>query len=431
VSSTVAPLSAAPSQATDTLVAWIGAAALYLVVSYPYHAILLSWLGPFPQAVYGVVSILAIALLFARARPTLALEYQKPAFAAACALAFTMLVTFAVHRNPTVIRELLLLGLLCALLFRARGEETLKLLRAMTLIHVAFLVPAMIVVALFYGGLIDWPTWRVERLGFGPANPLFIRSDYADFEYYLPLWTALIPHAAVDEQGFGVAFVRQPLVFIEPTDTWLYSTALFWYAIADPRMPLRKFCIGVLALALLVSFSVAGILATAGAIVLCVAVSIGGRAMVPLAILAGALLLMAVPLETLLNLIGANKGEQLVFYRENVTVLDNLTLLGNAPAADEEPTSYGFLIVPYRYGLVGAAVILGVIAAMAFASLRLLGDAATLGWRRFPLFIGCFVSLVMLAKYPGIVPAMETLSLAAALSLRQRVLDPFSRALLH
>ena len=37
----------------------------------------------------------------------------------------------------------------------------------------------------------------------------------AGIEYYLPLWTALVPHAAVDEQGFGLAFVRQPLVFIE------------------------------------------------------------------------------------------------------------------------------------------------------------------------------------------------------------------------
>jgi hypothetical protein len=186
----------------------------------------------------------------------------------------------------------------------------------------------------------------------------------------------------------------------------------------------------IMGIALALSFSVAGILATLGAIAFCMAIAVGGRGMAFLVVAAALTLFAVVPIDQILALVGSNKAEQFSFYRDNVTVLNSLTLFGNGVSTDEQPRSYGLLVVLYRYGVIGAIALSAVMVAMAIAAFRLLREAHTLRWRRYPLFMACFVALVLLAKYPGIVPAMPAISLVASMSLRQTRMDPFSLILL-
>jgi hypothetical protein len=135
-----------------------------------------------------------------------------------------------------------------------------------------------------------------------------------------------------------------------------------------------------------------------------------------------------IPLYDFVRVLGSNKADELSFYAQNVTVFKDLTLLGHAASQRDQPLSYGFLTVLYRYGIVGFAVNLCVSVAILWAAFRLLKDAATLGWRRFPLFIGCFVSVALLVKGTAIVPTMAALCLAAALGIRQAGLNPLFQA---
>jgi hypothetical protein len=250
------------------------------------------------------------------------------------------------------------------------------------------------------------------------------RQHNQDFNYHLPLWVAVVPHAAAVEQGFGLSFTRQSFLYTEPSDVWYFMAGAFWIAVADTRMPARTLCLVVLGVALALSFSVFGILVTAVALMFAVGSALGGRllmACVAAAILAGVTL---VPLEDWVRLLGSNKADEFSFYTQNVTVFSDLTLLGHVASQKEQPLSYGFLTVLYRYGVVGFAVNVCVSAMILWAGFRLLNERAALGWRRFPLFIGCFVSVALLIKGTAIVPTMAALILGAALGFRQARLDP-------
>jgi hypothetical protein len=151
----------------------------------------------------------------------------------------------------------------------------------------------------------------------------------------------------------------------------------------------------------------------------------------PLAVfcIAGAavLLIVNVPLDKLISLVGSNKKDQLQFYATNVDVFSSLTVFGNPPLANDQTQSYGALMVIYRYGVVGAAVFGTIYVALGAASFRLLLDKARLGWRRYPLFIGCFVPLVLQTKYPGIVPVVPAICVAVGLSTQLERTSPFHR----
>jgi hypothetical protein len=410
---------------------WIVAAVLYVVVSYPYQAVVFPWLGAFPQVTYAVLCMLGILIMFSHRGARVPLEHRRQIVLGVCLLTCSMLTTLALDRNPTVVRDLLLLGLLATLLFKTRGSETVQIVRSLIHISTMALVPAMLVVAMFYTGLIDWPSWNVERLGLPSSNPLSIRAGLGDFDYYLPLWVAIVPHLGATDQGFGLQFVRQPFLYIEPADTWLYTSGLFWLAVADSKLPGRTICLSILGLALALSFSVVGVLATIAALMFCVAMAAGGGALVMLLLGAVATLFAILPIDQMLALVGSNKADQFAYYAANVSLLNDLTMFGHSTSPDEQPLSYGFLIVLNRYGVIGAAVILGVILALGFAYFRLLRDASALGWRRYPIFIACFVSLAMLTKYPGIVPAMPAICLGTALSLRLMRIDPLSMSLVR
>ena len=192
-------------------------------------------------------------------------------------------------------------------------------------------------------------------------------------------------------------------------------------------MPGRGPCLVVLGIALALSFSVFGILATAGALMLVAAMWLGGRSLVLLLTVATLAALPFIPLDKWVRVLGSNKAEQVAFYSQNVEVFSNLTLLGHGASQHEQPTSYGFLIILYSYGIVGFAVSLGVTAAALWATFRLLGEASTLGWRRFALFVACLVSIALLIKNTSIVPTMPAICLGAALGLRQARLHPLAR----
>jgi hypothetical protein len=180
-----------------------------------------------------------------------------------------------------------------------------------------------------------------------------------------------------------------------------------------------------------VSFSVAGILATVGAALVCVGIVVGGRMLV-FGIIGGiALVFSVLPLDFLLNLIAENKASQLEFYTDNLKVLSNPTLFGSTDFAERQDVNYGILSVIDRYGFVGFGVAVLCLLAFALMAFHLLSDEKNLGWKRFPLFIGSAVSLAMTVKYPGIVPAMPTMCLAAALSFRQFQMNPFASAALR
>jgi hypothetical protein len=83
------------------------------------------------------------------------------------------------------------------------------------------LLLAFLDVSMFYAHWIDWPTWSVERLTLDATNPVLIRQEWGDADYYPPLRIALVPQALdVTDQGFGFHFVRQPFVYTEPSGTW-------------------------------------------------------------------------------------------------------------------------------------------------------------------------------------------------------------------
>jgi hypothetical protein len=416
--------------ASAQYVTWIVAAILYIAVTYPYQAVVFPWLGSSPQIVYVVLCLVGMAMLSSFVTSGVVVEHRRTVIVAILVLTIPMLMTLAIYLNPTVIRDLLLVTLIVMVWFRTQGHANLQIMRALIYISVAALLLAILVVPMFYAHWIDWPTWSVDRLALDAANPVRTRQEYADADYYLPLWMALVPQVQVADQGFGVEFIRQPFVFTEPSGTWYYTASLFWLAVADSRLAWRKFCLVVLGIALVFSFSVAGILATIAAVLFCVAFAVGGRAVVLVIVAAAVALLAIVPIDQILALLGSNKSDQFSFYRDNVTVLTSLTWFGNSVSMDEQPRSYGLLVVLYRYGVVGAAALLLMIVLMTIASFRLLRDTYTLSWRRYPLFIGCFVALALLTKYPGIVPAVPAIVLAASISLRQTRTDPLSLTLL-
>jgi hypothetical protein len=420
-------LSARLSTHAHPALSWSLALVVYVVVSYPYHAVLLTTFGGYPQAVYIALCGFGLLLLFAHRRTAMPVEYSRVTGLVIAAFVGVMALSYLHTRNPTVIRELLLLGIVILVFLRIRGVDALMVLRALVYIAVIFLLPALVVVALFYSGAIDWPNWRVERLGLAPSNPVLVRGLIGNFEYYLPMWLAFVPHGSQIDHGFGLVFVRQPLVYIEPTDTWLYCAGLFWLAVADERMALRRLCIAVLGVTLAVSFSAAGVLATMGSVLICIGVYFGGRTLM-LAVLGGfAVLVSLVPLEVLLGFVAENKAAQLEFYSENIQVLTEPTMFGNADFT-KQGANYGLLTVLDRYGMVGLGYLLIALAVFAATAFHLLNDRQNLGWRRFPLFIGSAVTLAMTAKYPGLVPAMPALCLAATLSFRQYLRNPFDAA---
>jgi hypothetical protein len=334
-----------------------------------------------------------------------------------------MLMTFAVHVNLTVIRELLLLTVV-ATAVRAMSAGDMGLTRAFIYITAVAFLPAFIAVTLFYAHWLDWPTWAAEHLNLSETNPLLTRAG--DFDFYVPLWVAVIPHAVAIDQGFGLNFVRQTFVYIEPTDVWYFVSGPFWIALADTKMPARTMCLTVMGIALALSFSVFGILVTAIAIMLAAAMMLGGRALVAGICITMLVALPFVPLYEWVQLLGSNKADEVRFYAENVTVLRDVTLLGHPALQVEQPLSYGFLTVIYRYGIVGFGVTVGVALAILWAGFRLLGDKV-LGWRQYPLFIACFVSVAQLVKGTTVVPTMAALSLAMAIGIRQGRLGPFNR----
>jgi hypothetical protein len=405
---------------------WVGAAALYFVVSYPFQGVVYSWCGDFVQIAFVVACGVSAFALQAQRRGEPP-QYSVAAKIAVGALALAMLVTLAAHGNPTVIREMLLLAVI-AVAWRATIKANLEPVRALIYVTVAALVPAFVVSAMFYAHWIDWPTWSVDHLNLADSNPLKIRQNWGDFNYYLPLWVAVVPNAFdVADQGLGLSFIRQSFLYTEPSDVWFYGAGLFWIAVADVKMPARALCLVVLGIALALSFSVFGILVTAAALMLALAMALGGRGAVLLLAVATLAALPFVPLDKLVRLLGSNKADQINFYTQNLQVFGDLTWLGHGASPDEQPLSYGFLVILYRYGIVGFAVSLGVTAAIVWASIRLLSDAATLGWRRFPLFIACFVSVALLIKDTGIVPTMPAICLAAALGFRQARLHPLAK----
>jgi hypothetical protein len=407
---------------------WIAAVGLYFVASYPSQGVAYSWCGDAAQIVFvilGVVAALAI-LLLPRGD---AMQYPKLIWIASGVLALTMLATLVAYANLTVVREFILLFVIAASV-RMLASGELDLARAFIYVTVAALIASFLAVSMFYAHWLDWPSWSVERLGLAETNPLRTRQFNADFDFYLPLWMAVVPSPTthgVTEQGFGLAFVRQSFVYIEPSDVWYAVAGWFGIALVDTKMPARTLCLVVLGLALALSFSVFGILVTVLAVVFAFAMAVGGRWLVAAAVLAILAILPFIPIYEWVQMIGSNKADELAFYVQNVTVLSDLTLLGHAASQKEQPISYGFLIVLYRYGMVGFAVMLCVSIAILWAAFRLLRDQAVLGWRRFPLFIACFTSVALLVKGGTIVPTMAALTLATALGIRQNRLDPLTR----
>lgn len=422
-------LSAVAPQSSRVL-ALVTAVLLYVAVTYPFQPVVFLLLGASPQVVYALLCLAGVVASSAYRRPTFAMEHKLGAQLVVAVLTCSMLLTLVRYQNPTVIRELLVLAFIVMLVFRAHGAATLRIIRLLVYISVVALVPALVIVALFHAGLIDWPTWAVGRLGLAPGSPVINRQISGDANYYLPLWLALVPDMAATDQGFGLHFTRQPLIYMEPTDTWYFTGGLFWFAVADRNLAARGFCLTIMAIALAVSFSVAGVIATILGAVICLALTFGGRKAVYLIIAAGALLLVTVPLDHLVAIVGGNKAGEFEHYKANVEVLSHVTLFGNPATGDDQPLSYGALTVLYRYGVLGAAVLLAVVSAMAVVTFAVLQDQARLGWRRFPLFLGCFVSLAGATKFPSIVPAMPAILLAGTLSLRQGRTDPFTLGLL-
>ncbi len=405
------------TDATVRYLVWVGATAMYFVASYPFQGVLYSWCGDSVQIVYVVLGGVSALALLSLPRRGLA-QYRRTQWVAVCALVLTMLVTLAIYGNLTVVRELLLLVVI-ATAVRVMSAGDTEPARALVYVMVAALIPAFFATALFYTHLIDWPSWNVEHLGLSDTNPLRSRQFKADFDYYLPLWVAVVPQGSAVEQGLGLSFVRQPFVFAEPSELWYFAAGPFWLAVADEKLPARALCLTVLGIALGLSFSVYGILVTLAGLMFAAAMAVGGRLFVFLIAASIVAALPFVPLYEWVSMLGSNKAEELSFYTQNVTVFSDLTLLGHVASQKEQPLSYGFLSVLYRYGVVGFAVNLCVSAAILWAGFRLLRNVSALGWQRFPLFIACFVSVALLVKGTTIVPSMAALSLGAALGFGQ------------
>ena len=127
-------------------------------------------------------------------------------------------------------------------------------------------------------------------------------------------------------------------------------------------------------------------------------------------------------------MIGGNKAAEFQFYRDNIEFARDLTFFGHAVVAGEQNLphgqTYGLLMVMFRYGLIGMLTVLTVVVMMAAAAFQILADEARLGWRRYLLFVGCFVSLAMYTKYPGIVPSMPAVCLAVVFSLQAARSNP-------
>jgi hypothetical protein len=403
---------------------WVGAAALYFIASYPFQGVLYSWCRDSAQIAFVVGGLVGAMALLSVHRGHV-LQYRRSIKLAICALALTMLATLAAYANLTVVRELLLLVVVAAAVgVMSTGDQ--DLVRALIYITVVALIPSFLATAMFYAHWVDWPSWNVEHLDLPNTNPLVARQIGGDFEYYLPLWVAVIPHASAVDQGFGLTFVRQSFVYAEPSDLWYFVSGPFWIALADTRMPARTLCLAVMGIALALSFSVFGMLAIVVAMMFVAVMAVGGRLLVWLL---GAIILLTlpfIPLYEWVQLVGSNKADEFSFYAQNVTVLSDVTLLGHAASQGEQPLSYGFLTVIYRYGMVGFGVTVCVAIAILWAAFRLLGDTAALGWRRYPLFIACFASVALLAKGTAIVPSMAALTLATAIGFRQSRVNPLT-----
>src|SRR4029077_13547064 len=106
------------------------AALLYVVVSYPYQAVIFPLFGSVPQAAYAVFAVAGIGLALCFRGSHLPLGYGRVSLFAISLLTACMLVTLAIYRTPTVVRDLLLLALLAVIVFRVKGEPFLQIIRA-------------------------------------------------------------------------------------------------------------------------------------------------------------------------------------------------------------------------------------------------------------------------------------------------------------
>lgn len=390
------------------LSAWFLAIVLYIIVPYPSSPVTFQIFGAYPREVYTILCLIGLMLVWSCPLRDSRDDSVKHLTTLFFLYVIGFAATFLATSNSMVIRDALLFCLLFYMIKRLSQNDFLNVCRCYILINLFCLTFAGIAVILFYTEVLDWKTWSAFSLNLNEANSASIRWDY---DYYLPLRIALVAQSDVGDAGFGLNFVRQPFLYNEPSSTWHYTFGLFGIALADYKLPFRPLCIAVFGLALILSFSVFGILA----VVFVYMIVLAHRFFDKRIILAVVLPILVVVIynfnETLLQLVGGNKLEQYLLFSNNIDIFKNISMFGAVYELPENISyeSYGALEVVSRYGVYGSLLYITTMAYLTVTSYRILVDSALPAFQRHAMSMAGFVTIFLALKDPSLVLAAPIL----------------------
>ena len=341
---------------------------LLFIVTYPANVVLYLFTFNIGSEVYSAISIILIINLIIFDFSVSKYRTNKPICNWVVVFCILCLLGYFVNGSKTAARDSLTM-LAIWFFIKLPPRLIVEVVRKYIVYHAIFLLISGLAISTWIFGFIDLDQWHVSRLSFiNNNNSAVVRDNYGDFVYHMPFYLTLIPidiSNNLTSWFFGMRFSRLPFMYAEPSYTWMYTVGLFCFSIGDQNMPYRKWLLLMMFLALLLSFSVQGILSLiiAGFIGLCFSsfslVKRNPRTFIIFlftVILVGQIFGLNL---AVLRIIGESKVEYALFLENTLsleTLTANLSLLGG----DESLLTnahVGSLSILVRYGLLGSGIL--------------------------------------------------------------------------
>lgn len=383
---------------------------LVILVSYPTSPVLFQILASNYQTTIAICAfiILVCSVLFKSDTKSLKFNGCRRIIFYYCITNCAVCLLSSVFTRMTVgIRDALFIAALSSAALFLHRRVFIRIVE-----NYAFLISVLIAVSTlsigaFFLGLIERESCYVSLSIVNESNPVYTRQIGSDFTYYFPFFVCVIPIPNyVENLGFGIAFIRQPFIFTEPTYTWTYLAPVWFLVYSDKAFRNRTFCLSFLTLGLLLSFSVWGIL-SAGLILyilLIVKLRMIRQQRAAIVFVLTSIAAVVLNYELVLGIIGGGKIGQVDSLVERINLGAPLSLLGFASGdvESDESIGYGFGTVLMRYGVIGATVYLVWWIYLFCWSLRLFTDRRKQSCEFSPMLFFCSLTMsqLMALKIP-------------------------------
>ena len=330
---------------------------LFLLITYPSSPVLFLLFGVYNVELYMLYSTIFFVLVL----------LKKPGEEGGNAVYKKILISYVIVyslslfllKNVTAARDLITVAVILVMIIRLPQGVFINIFRKYILLSTAILFVSIITTIIFH--FIGFEEWEVSKLTFiSRNNPAYVRSEWADYRYFMPLYMSLITVSdSVAEIAFGITFERMPIMYDEPTSLWVVTLGSFFYALGDKSLQYRLFVLSILTAGLLLSFSVYGVLVLFCMLFYYLYMRVELFRRYNYVMLAGLLFIMLLLnlnpyfLDSILTAIGGNKYHQYLYFSEVINLKDAITFLGVSAGTETEHRSYGALSVFVRYGILG------------------------------------------------------------------------------